>query len=79
MASSKSVRGGPTGGAEREPAEPRVRLGVAASAILDRFLHHAITIPITGRSYRVKDSLPPQGGNKKNRKSNEPPTAGAAS
>jgi hypothetical protein len=30
-----------------------------AGAILDRFLHHAITIPITGRSYRVKDSLPP--------------------
>lgn len=30
-----------------------------AGAILDRFLHHAITIPITGRSYRIKDSLPP--------------------
>ncbi len=29
-----------------------------AGAILDRFLHHAIRIPITGRSYRVKDSLP---------------------
>jgi hypothetical protein len=27
-------------------------------AILDRFLHHAITIAITGRSYRIKDSLP---------------------
>ena len=27
----------------------------AASAILDRFLHHAQTIPITGRSYRLKD------------------------
>ena len=26
-----------------------------AGAILDRFLHHAITIAITGRSYRVKD------------------------
>lgn len=30
-----------------------------AGAILDRFLHHAITIPITGRSYRIKESLPP--------------------
>jgi len=27
----------------------------AASAILDRFLHHAQTIAITGRSYRLKD------------------------
>jgi DNA replication protein DnaC len=27
----------------------------AASAILDRFLHHARIIPITGRSYRLKD------------------------
>ena len=30
-----------------------------AGAILDRFLHHAQTIAITGRSYRVKDALPP--------------------
>lgn len=29
-----------------------------AGAILDRFLHHAIRIAITGRSYRIKDSLP---------------------
>lgn len=27
-----------------------------AGAILDRFLHHAIVISITGRSYRVKDA-----------------------
>src|SRR5215510_15042835 len=27
-----------------------------AGAILDRFLHHAITISMTGRSYRVKDA-----------------------
>jgi len=27
----------------------------AATAILDRFLHHAQVIPITGRSYRLKD------------------------
>jgi DNA replication protein DnaC len=45
-----------------------------AGAILDRFLHHAIAIAITGRSYRVKDSLPAT-ENKKARKSNEPSTA----
>jgi len=28
-----------------------------AGAILDRFLHHAIVISVTGRSYRVKDAL----------------------
>ena len=27
----------------------------AATAILDRFLHHADIIEITGRSYRLKD------------------------
>ena len=51
-----------------------------AGAILDRFLHHAITIEIAGRSYRVKDSLPvtpPEA--KKTKKSNEPSTAGGAS
>ncbi len=42
-----------------------------AGAILDRFLHHAIAIAITGRSYRVKDSLPAT-ENKKPRKPNEP-------
>jgi IstB-like ATP binding protein len=50
-----------------------------ARAILDRFLHHAITIAIAGRSYRIKDSLPPVTETKKTRKPNEPPTAGAAS
>src|SRR5215213_8562979 len=50
-----------------------------AGAILDRFLHHAIRIPITGRSYRVKDSLPAQAQTKKARKSNEPSTAEPAS
>jgi DNA replication protein DnaC len=29
--------------------------GPAAMAILDRFLHHADVIAITGRSYRLKD------------------------
>jgi DNA replication protein DnaC len=28
-----------------------------ASAILDRFLHHAVVIPITGQSYRLKDAV----------------------
>ena len=51
-----------------------------AGAILDRFLHHAITLAITGRSYRVKDSLPAPAENKKAKtKSHEPSTAGAAS
>ncbi len=45
-----------------------------AGAILDRFLHHAIAGAITGRSYRVKDSLPAT-ENKKPRKPNEPSTA----
>src|SRR5207237_8265296 len=48
-------------------------------AILDRFLHHAITIAINGRSYRVKDSLPPPPENKPRSKSHEPATAGGAS
>jgi hypothetical protein len=50
-----------------------------AGAILDRFLHHAITFAITGRSYRLKDSLPLPPEPKKANKPNEPPTAGAAS
>ena len=31
----------------------------AATAILDRFLHHAEIITITGRSYRLKDKAAP--------------------
>jgi DNA replication protein DnaC len=50
-----------------------------AGAILDRFLHHAITIPITGRSYRVKDSLPAKPEKTQQPKSRERSTAGAAS
>ena len=50
-----------------------------AGAILDRFLHHAQVIAITGRSYRVKDTPVLNAESKKQRKSNEPPTAGAAS
>ena len=53
----------------------------SASAILDRFLHHAQTIAITGRSYRLKDQVLVAAKEvKKNQpKSNEPPTAGSAS
>lgn len=50
-----------------------------AGAILDRFLHHAITLAINGRSYRVKDSLPAPPEGRQRRKSNEPSTAGGAS
>ena len=50
-----------------------------AGAILDRFLHHAITIAISGRSYRVKDSLPSPPENKPPKKSHERATAGGAS
>jgi DNA replication protein DnaC len=49
-----------------------------AGAILDRFLHHAKVIPITGKSYRVKDTVAAKTESKKN-KSNEPSTATAAS
>ena len=50
-----------------------------AGAILDRFLHHAQVIAITGKSYRVKEApvLNPQ--TQKQRKTNEPSTAGGAS
>jgi hypothetical protein len=54
-----------------------------AGAILDRFLHHAQTIAITGRSYRLKDHAVAAGKEDKNKKSkvqsDEPSTAGAAS
>jgi DNA replication protein DnaC len=50
-----------------------------AGAILDRFLHHAQVIAITGRSYRLKDAPVVNSEGKKHRKSNEPSTAGAAS
>ena len=36
----------------------------AASAILDRLLHHAEVIPITGRSYRLQESARQRGGQK---------------
>jgi hypothetical protein len=54
-----------------------------AGAILDRFLHHAQTIAITGRSYRLKDHAIAAGKEDKSKKSkaksDEPSTVGAAS
>jgi DNA replication protein DnaC len=32
----------------------------SATAILDRFLHHAVTVTITGRSYRLRNQAAPQ-------------------
>lgn len=45
----------------------------AATAILDRFLHHAEMISITGRSYRLRnrEQQPPQNDAKKQRKQKE--------
>jgi len=50
-----------------------------AGAIIDRFLHHAQVVAITGKSYRIKEApvVNPEAG--KDRKPNEPVTAGAAS
>jgi DNA replication protein DnaC len=37
----------------------------SATAILDRFLHHADIFTITGRSYRLKDKARKPASNKK--------------
>ena len=54
-----------------------------AGAILDRFLHHAQTIAITGRSFRLKDHATIAGKEDKSKKikskPNEPSTAEPAS
>jgi DNA replication protein DnaC len=54
-----------------------------AGAILDRFLHHAQTIAITGRSYWLKDHAAIAGKEDKTKKikskPNEPSTAEPAS
>lgn len=50
-----------------------------AGAILDRFLHHAQVIAITGKSYRLKEAPVISAQTSKQRKSNEPSTAGGAS
>jgi DNA replication protein DnaC len=46
-----------------------------AGAILERFLHHAITMAITGRSYRVKDAPLAGAEPKKKRLAEAEPTA----
>jgi DNA replication protein DnaC len=50
-----------------------------AGAILDRFLHHAQVIAITGKSYRLKEAATPHPESKKRRTPNEPATAEPAS
>jgi DNA replication protein DnaC len=50
-----------------------------AGAIIDRFLHHAQVIAITGKSYRVKEAPVVTQENKTQRKPNELSTAGGAS
>lgn len=50
----------------------------AAGAILDRFLHHAQTIAIAGRSYRIKDVATPE-PRKVRKSSGAPVDAGEAS
>ena len=50
-----------------------------AGAILDRFLHHAQVIAITGRSYRIKDAPALNTEDKKNQKLTENLTTVAAS
>ncbi|HTG44445.1 MAG TPA: ATP-binding protein [Verrucomicrobiae bacterium] len=50
-----------------------------AGAILDRFLHHAVRIPITGPSYRGRNSIPTNPTKKRGESAHEPSTAGAAS
>ena len=50
-----------------------------AGAILDRFLHHATTIAISGRSYRVKDVPVVNSEVKKAKGCPTPSTAGGAS
>jgi DNA replication protein DnaC len=50
----------------------------AASAILDRLLHHAELIPIKGRSYRLQDSATQRATQKAKPKSPAEPSAEAA-
>ena len=42
------------------------------SAILDRLLHHAEIIAITGRSYRLQESATERGGKKTKADAKEP-------
>jgi hypothetical protein len=56
-----------------------LRIGQPRLHILDRLLYHAQFIAITGKSYRVNEAAVVSQENKKQRKSSEPSTAGAAS
>jgi DNA replication protein DnaC len=50
----------------------------SATAILDRFLHHAEIITITGKSYRLKGQkgdAPPESGGPKATKNDDPPAS----
>lgn len=51
----------------------------SAGAILDRFLHHAQTLAIAGRSYRLKDQPTLNHPEEKKVKTKPPSTAGGAS
>jgi hypothetical protein len=44
----------------RDAAYAAGGIGGITSAILDRLLHHAETVPIEGKSYRAKDRGEPQ-------------------
>jgi DNA replication protein DnaC len=50
-----------------------------AGAIIDRFLHHAQVVAITGKSYRIKEAPVVPQENKKPRKPSESSAAGGAS
>ncbi|MGO8701283.1 MAG: ATP-binding protein [Limisphaerales bacterium] len=83
--SAKPVFGSTTMTSNRPLEEWGKLLGnvLTAGAILDRFLHHAQTIAITGRSYRLKDNATVAGKEDKNKKAkskpNDPSTAEPAS
>jgi len=44
----------------------------SATAILDRFLHHATIIAITGRSYRLRNQPPAEPGDQESKPANAP-------
>ena len=46
----------------------------SATAILDRFLHHATVLQIAGRSYRLRNQQPPADGGEAPSKPANPPT-----
>ena len=44
----------------------------SATAILDRFLHHATIISIAGKSYRLRNQSPPESGDTESKPANAP-------